>query len=250
MKQQDIDKKIGMPDVDKEWAQFERGVIDQKTTSRKPLYWGIGIAASIALVTGIFLLNHDAEKQQAIAQQTTNTTEIPTASDNKSAIVAAEEPVALPAKDEPVRMETEQRPRAELLAQAPPPSAEAKVYDCGEIMPQFPGGDRALMEFIKSNICYPDLAMEGELQFDAAVSPTVARTKCPDSKVAGYANTFIFPDINAGNIGYKICQRMGSFDAYGPILQGLNAPINDLSRGCNAQEVYSMAIITAGLCDD
>ena len=160
MKQQDIDKKIGMPDVDKEWAQFERGVIAQKTTSRKPLYWGIGIAASIALVTGIFLLNHDAEKQQAIAQQTTNTTEIPTASDNKSAIVAAEEPVALPAKDEPVRMETEQRPRAELLAQAPPPSAEAKVYDCGEIMPQFPGGDRALMEFIKSNIRYPDLAME------------------------------------------------------------------------------------------
>ena len=160
MKQQDIDKKIGMPDVDKEWARFERGVIDQKTTSRKPLYWGIGIAASIALVTGIFLLNHDAEKQQAIAQQTTNTTEIPTASDNKSAIVAAEEPVALPAKDEPVRMGTEQRPRAELLAQAPPPSAEAKVYDCGEIMPQFPGGDRALMEFIKSNIRYPDLAME------------------------------------------------------------------------------------------
>ena len=160
MKQQDIDKKIGMPDVDKEWARFERGVIDQKTTSRKPLYWGIGIAASIALVTGIFLLNHDAEKQQAIAQQTTNTTEIPTASDNKSAIVAAEEPVALPAKDEPVRMETEQRPRAELLAQAPPPSGEAKVYDCGEIMPQFPGGDRALMEFIKSNIRYRDLALE------------------------------------------------------------------------------------------
>ena len=160
MKQQDIDKKIGMPDVDKEWAQFERGVIDQKKTSRKPLYWGIGIAASIALVTGIFLLNHDAEKQQAIAQQTTNTTEIPTASDNKSAIVAAEEPVALPAKDEPVRMETEQRPWAELLAKATPPSAETKVYDCGEIMPQFPGGDRALMEFIKSNIRYPDLAME------------------------------------------------------------------------------------------
>ena len=63
-------------------------------------------------------------------------------------------------------------------------------------------------------------------------------------------NTFIFPDINAGNIGYKIAQRLGSFDAYGPILQGLNAPINDLSRGCNAQEVYSMAIITAGLCED
>ena len=102
----------------------------------------------------------------------------------------------------------------------------------------------------KAKAAAPDLAIDGELQFDAAVSPTVARTKCPDSKVAGYANTFIFPDINAGNIGYKICQRMGSFDAYGPILQGLNAPINDLSRGCNAQEVYSMAIITAGLCAD
>ena len=102
----------------------------------------------------------------------------------------------------------------------------------------------------KAKAAAPELAIDGELQFDAAVSPTVARTKCPESKVAGYANTFIFPDINAGNIGYKICQRMGNFDAYGPILQGLNAPINDLSRGCNAQEVYSMAIITAGLCED
>lgn len=93
----------------------------------------------------------------------------------------------------------------------------------------------------------PEEAIDGELQFDAAVSPEVARTKCPDSPVAGYANTFIFPDINAGNIGYKIAQRLGGFDAYGPVLLGLNAPINDLSRGCNAEEVYSMAIITAAL---
>ena len=93
----------------------------------------------------------------------------------------------------------------------------------------------------------PDHPIEGELQFDAAVSPRVARTKCPDSSVAGHANTFIFPDINAGNIGYKIAQRLGNFEAYGPILLGLNAPINDLSRGCNASEVYSMAIITAAL---
>ncbi len=99
----------------------------------------------------------------------------------------------------------------------------------------------------KAKAAMPDVPIEGELQFDAAVSPRVAETKCPDSKVAGYANTFIFPDINAGNIGYKIAQRLGSFEAYGPILLGLNAPINDLSRGCNAQEVYSMAIITAAL---
>ena len=89
----------------------------------------------------------------------------------------------------------------------------------------------------------PDLMIEGELQFDAAVSPEVAQTKCKDLPVAGHANTFIFPDINAGNIGYKIAQRLGGFEAYGPILLGLNAPINDLSRGCNAEEVYYMAIM-------
>ena len=94
---------------------------------------------------------------------------------------------------------------------------------------------------------FPDVPIEGELQFDAAVSPRVARQKAPGSNVAGYANTFIFPDINAGNIGYKIAQRMGNFEAYGPILLGLNAQVNDLSRGCNALEVYSMAIITAAL---
>ena len=96
----------------------------------------------------------------------------------------------------------------------------------------------------KAKAKYPSLPIEGELQFDAAVSPRVARTKCPGNEVAGHANTFIFPDINAGNIGYKIAQRLGNFEAYGPILLGLNAPINDLSRGCNASEVYSMAIIT------
>ena len=91
----------------------------------------------------------------------------------------------------------------------------------------------------------PDLAIDGEMQFDAAVSPVVGQLKFPGSKVAGYANTFVFPCIEAGNIGYKIAQRLGGFEAYGPILLGLNAPINDLSRGCNAEEVYKMALITA-----
>ncbi len=99
----------------------------------------------------------------------------------------------------------------------------------------------------KARKAYPDIPIEGELQFDTAVSPRVARQKAPDSSVAGYANTFIFPDINAGNIGYKIAQRVGNFEAYGPILLGLNAQVNDLSRGCNGTEVYSMAIITAAL---
>ena len=99
----------------------------------------------------------------------------------------------------------------------------------------------------RTKALYPDTVIDGEMQFDAAVSPKVAGTKCPNSPLGGRANTFIFPDINAGNIGYKIAQRLGRFDAYGPILLGLNAPINDLSRGCNASEVYSMAIITAAL---
>ena len=90
----------------------------------------------------------------------------------------------------------------------------------------------------------PELPIEGEIQFDAAVDPRVARTKCKDSKVAGQANTFIFPDINAGNIGYKIAQRLGNFDAYGPILLGLNAPINDLSRGCTADDIVGVIAIT------
>ena len=99
----------------------------------------------------------------------------------------------------------------------------------------------------KAKALMPDTPIGGEFQFDAAVSPVVAKTKHISDAVGGHANTFIFPDINAGNIGYKIAQRLGNFDAYGPILLGLNAPINDLSRGCNAQEVYSMAIITAAL---
>ena len=94
---------------------------------------------------------------------------------------------------------------------------------------------------------HPELKVEGELQFDAAVSPVVAQVKCPDSEVAGQANTFIFPDITSGNIGYKIAARLGGYEAIGPILQGLNAPINDLSRGCNAEEVYKMSIVTAAL---
>ena len=99
----------------------------------------------------------------------------------------------------------------------------------------------------KAQELMPGTPIGGEFQFDAAVFPVVAKTKHIADGVGGHANTFIFPDINAGNIGYKIAQRLGKFDAYGPILLGLNAPINDLSRGCNAQEVYSMAIITAAL---
>ncbi|EHJ53028.1 phosphate acetyltransferase [Streptococcus macacae] len=91
----------------------------------------------------------------------------------------------------------------------------------------------------------PDLRLDGELQFDAAYVPAAAKIKAPSSKVAGYANVFIFPDLQSGNIGYKIAERLGMFEAIGPILQGLNKPVNDLSRGSNDEDIYKLAIITA-----
>ncbi len=91
----------------------------------------------------------------------------------------------------------------------------------------------------------PDVIADGELQFDAAFVPEVAKIKAPDSAVAGKANIFIFPELQSGNIGYKIAQRLGGFTAVGPVLQGLAKPVNDLSRGCSADDVYKIGILTA-----
>ena len=110
-----------------------------------------------------------------------------------------------------------------------------------------PDVDKMRNATAKAKALDPDLIIDGEIQFDAAFSMEVGSLKCPNSPVAGCANTFIVPNISAGNITYKVASRLGGYEAIGPVMQGLNAPINDLSRGCNADEVYKMALVTAAL---
>ena len=105
--------------------------------------------------------------------------------------------------------------------------------------------DKVLEALKIANKEYPDLEIDGELQLDAAIVPEVAKLKAPDSKIAGHANVLVFPDLDAGNIGYKLVQRLANAEAYGPITQGIAAPVNDLSRGCSPDDIVGAVAITA-----
>lgn len=155
--------------------------------------------------------------------------------------------VEFPTEEQRAEIAIQSAESCKLLLEEEPEIAMLSYSTKGSAKSESIDSVRASMEMVKER--RPDLKIDGELQVDAAVDKEVASLKAKDSTVAGHANVFVFPDLNAGNIGYKLVQRFAKANAYGPITQGLAKPINDLSRGCNAEDVVGVIAITAVQCE-